>query len=151
VYSIVTSSIPLPSSLLRRMPLKPTVMSLRGHVCDECQKLAHFLDLGSIGQSSGIALNPRKWDDGLAKSICAKATQLLTTGESTRSTLFLAYQHKTGSEIQLRPPKSCVGFESRRCVARERSAKYPSRFSFHVPGLCRVCGLFVAVYRPYLV
>jgi hypothetical protein len=136
------------------MPLKPTVLSLRGHVFDECQELSHFLDLKSVGQSSGIALNPSKWDEALAKSICVRATQLLSTGQTATSdatrattseatsgpaqsacTLFLKFQHNnTGAETQLRPHKSCVGFEKRRGVAKERSQKWPSRFSFCVPG-----------------
>jgi hypothetical protein len=115
-----------PSLTAPRMPLKPTVMSLKGHVFDECQKLAHFLDLGSIGQAHGIHLNPRKWDDDLAKLLCRKATRLLTSGESTRSTLFLKYETKTGSEVQLASPKSCAGFESRRGVSSTRSFPRPS-------------------------
>ncbi len=114
------------------MPLKPTVKSIKGHVFQECANLGHFLDLGSVGQSYKITLTPRKWDDSLVKMICKKTTkllslgdehyfpQLLLPGESTRSMLYVQYQHKTGSEIQLSYPKSCKDFELRRSVTKER-------------------------------
>ena len=82
--------------------------------------MSHFLDLGSIGQSYGIHLSPRKWENDLAKMVCKKTTKQLSTGESTRSTLYLQYKDKTGSEIQLSFPKSCNGFQFRRSITKER-------------------------------
>lgn len=111
-----------------RMPLKPTIMTIKGHIFEECVSLTHFLDLGTIGQSYKNTLNPRRWDEPTAKIICKKTTKLLSVGESLRSTLYLAYQHKTGSEIQLSRPKSCKDFDKRRSITKERNLRLPSRW-----------------------
>mmetsp|Transcript_8681 Transcript_8681/g.12959 ORF Transcript_8681/g.12959 Transcript_8681/m.12959 type:complete len:1038 (-) Transcript_8681:53-3166(-) len=113
-----------------RMPNRPSVLSIKGHAAFECAKLTHNLELGSMGLYFGIRLSPKKWEDDIAKYVVSRAAKLLTIGEAdVRQTVYISYMGKNGSESQLSPLPTCIGFEKRRGITWARDRALPARAS----------------------
>jgi len=112
---------------LYRMPKKPTILMIKGFCPIECVSIFHFLDLKLLGKMFGVKVPPIMWTDLTIKQVLqSTARQLALKEGDDRLAILITHPISSGPATQLGPHKSCIGFEKRRSVMKERRRVLPA-------------------------
>lgn len=112
-----------------RLPSRPSVMNVRGHVANECDVLSHNLDLKAPGRDCGIIIPPLNWSKESIRLVVSKLCKGLDVClTSEPNAVIVKYIDRSGPDVQLRPNRSCFGWERRdQSIPAKRLKMFPSK------------------------